>query len=61
MSLGFGFVGTRVIAAVGVVGLAAFLSLGRPASAETKVALVVGNGVYQNVPQLPNSAHDGPD
>lgn len=61
MSLGFGFIGRRVIAAVGVVGLAAFLSLGRPASAETKVALVVGNGVYQNVPQLPNSPHDAAD
>jgi hypothetical protein len=30
----------------------------RPALAEKRVALVIGNGAYQNVPQLPNPAND---
>ena len=29
-----------------------------PAFAETRVALVIGNGAYQNVPRLPNPAND---
>ena len=29
--------------------------------AETKVALVFGNGVYQNAPELPNPPHDAAD
>src|SRR5437763_17188588 len=30
-----------------------------PAFAEKRVALVIGNGVYQNVPRLPNPVNDG--
>ena len=40
--------------------LAAVLST-MPASAQTKVALVIGNGAYRNVPVLPNPAHDAAD
>ena len=32
-----------------------------PANAQTKVALVFGNGVYQNAPELPNPPHDAAD
>jgi uncharacterized caspase-like protein len=40
--------------------LAALLLLAvcRPALAEKRVALVLGNGAYQNVPQLPNPVND---
>ena len=31
----------------------------QPAFAEKRVALVIGNGVYQNVPRLPNPVNDG--
>ena len=31
----------------------------QPAFAEKRVALVIGNAVYQNVPRLPNPANDG--
>ena len=30
----------------------------QPALADKRVALVLGNGAYQNVPQLPNPAND---
>ncbi|MGP0059820.1 MAG: caspase domain-containing protein [Beijerinckiaceae bacterium] len=30
----------------------------RPALAETRVALVIGNGTYRTLPRLPNPAHD---
>ena len=32
---------------------------GQPAFAEKRVALVIGNAVYQNVPRLPNPVNDG--
>lgn len=32
-----------------------------PASAETKVALIIGNSSYQNVSELPNPVHDASD
>ena len=32
-----------------------------PASAETRVALVIGNGAYANAPQLANPSHDAED
>jgi uncharacterized caspase-like protein len=32
-----------------------------PANAQTKVALVFGNGAYQNAPELPNPPHDAAD
>src|SRR5258708_29650300 len=38
---------------------AALLLLGQPAHAEKRVALVLANSAYQNVPQLPNPANDG--
>src|SRR5947209_4752412 len=41
--------------------LAAALLVGvcQPAFAEKRVALVIGNAVYQNVPRLPNPVNDG--
>src|SRR5258708_4386370 len=32
-----------------------------PASAETRIALVIGNGAYANTAQLPNPPHDAED
>ena len=32
-----------------------------PALAETRVALVIGNGAYVHAPNLPNPAHDAQD
>lgn len=40
--------------------LACFLCAG-PASAETRVALVIGNGAYANTAKLPNPPHDAED
>jgi caspase domain-containing protein len=44
-------------------GLVAALIIGRIDSsyADTRVALVIGNGAYQNAPSLPNPAHDAVD
>ena len=49
--------------AFGIVGiLALLLSLwGLPASAAGRVALVIGNGAYENAPNLPNPANDARD
>src|SRR5262245_35700003 len=38
---------------------AALLLVGGPAFAEKRVALVIGNAAYQNVPKLPNPVNDG--
>jgi uncharacterized caspase-like protein len=38
---------------------AALLLAGGPALAEKRVALVIGNAAYQNVPRLPNPVNDG--
>ena len=38
---------------------AALLFAGGPAFAEKRVALVIGNAAYQNVPRLPNPVNDG--
>jgi uncharacterized caspase-like protein len=38
---------------------AALLLVGEPAFADKRVALVIGNGAYQNVPRLPNPVNDG--
>jgi hypothetical protein len=48
------------------LGLAALVLIGSifaaaPASAETRVALVIGNGAYQHAPRLPNPANDASD
>ena len=32
-----------------------------PTQAETRIALVIGNGAYRNTPQLPNPSHDAND
>jgi poly(3-hydroxybutyrate) depolymerase/uncharacterized caspase-like protein len=47
----------RTIAAALVLALALVV----PAIADTRVALVIGNGAYQNVPRLPNPANDAND
>src|SRR5262245_15841878 len=38
---------------------AALLLAGEPALAEKRVALVIGNGAYQNAPKLTNPVNDG--
>ena len=38
---------------------AALLLVGQPAFADKRVALVIGNAAYQNVPRLPNPVNDG--
>jgi len=43
-----------------VLALACWLSLA-PASADTRVALVIGNGAYVSTAQLPNPGHDAED
>src|SRR5262245_50943173 len=49
----------RVLAAVAVVGGVVLLPLlAGPAFAEKRVALVIGNGAYQNVPRLANPIKD---
>ena len=42
------------------VALFASLCVG-PASADTRVALVIGNGAYASTAQLPNPSHDAED
>jgi hypothetical protein len=41
--------------------IVALLLAAVPASAGTRVALVIGNSAYQNAPFLPNPANDGAD
>ena len=43
----------------GFILAAALLLAGHPALAEKRVALVIGNSAYQNVPQLTNPTNDG--
>ena len=40
---------------------AAVLAIPQCADAQSRVALVVGNGTYQKVPALPNPLHDAQD
>lgn len=47
----------RFLAAI----LAFLLLVIAPAHAEKRVALVIGNGAYQNAPQLPNPPNDARD
>jgi hypothetical protein len=44
-----------------VVGFVIFLMTFSAAYAENRVALVIGNGAYKNVPKLPNPAKDASD
>ena len=50
----------RVVAGLRAFILAAlfFLTLSAEAHANKRVALVIGNSTYQNVPQLPNPSRD---
>jgi uncharacterized caspase-like protein len=41
--------------------IVALLLAAVPASAGTRVALVIGNSAYQNAPFLPNPANDAAD
>ena len=47
---------SRLASAVGVV--AALLALAAPAQAEKRVALVIGNNDYRNVPKLQKAVND---
>ena len=60
MRLAIGPRGTKLVSAA-AAAIAAFLALAAPARAQDKVALIVGNGTYQNVPVLPNPPHDAAD
>jgi uncharacterized caspase-like protein len=44
-----------------LLGLAVLLAALAPAAAEKRVALVIGNGAYENVPRLPNPSNDASD
>src|SRR5262249_19745818 len=44
-----------------VAVLVAVAALAAPALAEKRVALVIGNGAYQNAPRLPNPGNDAQD
>jgi len=44
-----------------LLGLAAVIAATMPAAAEKRVALVVGNAAYQNVPPLQNPSNDATD
>jgi peptidoglycan hydrolase-like protein with peptidoglycan-binding domain len=57
----FGVPGRRLVTTAAFLASAIFFSFETPARAETKVALIVGNGAYQNVPELPNPPHDAAD
>jgi uncharacterized caspase-like protein len=48
-------------AAVATLSIAKLLLVERPACAEVRVALVIGNGAYRNVPALDNPANDAND
>ncbi len=61
MRLAFGLLGQRLIAAAAVLAIAVLSSFAAPAHAQTKVALVIGNGTYRNVPELPNPPNDAAD
>ena len=50
----------RLLTAISLVATLALSSVGS-AFAETRVALVIGNGAYQNAPQLPNPPNDAND
>src|SRR5438094_2841657 len=56
---------TLVIAKRAVVATAVFITsiwlIVQPASAESRVALVIGNGSYEKVPELPNPPRDAAD
>jgi hypothetical protein len=61
MRLAFGLLEQRLIAAAAVSAIAVLFGFAAPAHAQTKVALVIGNGTYRNVPELPNPPNDAAD
>jgi uncharacterized caspase-like protein len=61
MLLAFSFWGHRLNGAVAVAAMAVLFGLAGPANAQSKVALVIGNGTYRNVPELPNPPNDAAD
>jgi len=61
MRLAFGLLGRKLIAAATVSAIAASVGFAAPANAQSKVALVIGNGAYRNVPVLANPPHDAAD
>src|SRR5581483_11877894 len=44
-----------------LVVVALLFSAAAPVCADTRVALVIGNGAYAHVPHLPNPTHDAQD
>jgi len=50
-----------LIAAAALMVSAIVLGSVTPASAQAKVALLIGNGAYQNAPELPNPPNDAAD
>ncbi len=53
--------GRVCIVAAAFMASAILFGFAAPANAQTKVALVFGNGAYQNAPELPNPPHDAAD
>lgn len=51
----------RIAAAAAGVVISSILLLIQPASAQSRVALVIGNGTYEKVPELPNPPRDAAD
>ena len=61
MWVAFGLLARKLIAVAVISAIAVIFGFAAPASAQTKVALVIGNGAYRNVPQLPNPPNDATD
>lgn len=61
MRLASRFVGRKLFSAAAIAALAAVIGFITPANAQNKVALIIGNGAYENVPALPNPPHDAAD
>jgi uncharacterized caspase-like protein len=48
----------RIIAAAAVVAMTVGFAFSASAATQTKVALIIGNGAYKGVPELPNPTND---
>src|SRR4051812_35566686 len=57
VGLGNGKLGMRAV----MLSVLLFGALAYPAFADTRVALVIGNGSYEKVPELPNPPRDAAD
>jgi hypothetical protein len=51
----------KIIAVIAAAVMAAVFSVSASAATQTKVALIIGNGAYKSVPELPNPPNDGAD